>query len=148
MKKFTVLLFLLNISFLFAQKEISGVVKDNSGSGLPGVNIVEKGTKNGVSTDIDGSYKIRVKEGATLVFSYVGFQNLEKKVVNSPQIDVVLSTGGQELDEIQIVGSRNAKRTVINSAVPIDVINMKDLTTQSGKIEINQLLQYIAPSIN
>ncbi len=148
MKKFTVLLFLLNISFLFAQKDISGVVKDNSGSGLPGVNIVEKGTKNGVSTDIDGSYKIRVKEGATLVFSYVGFQNLEKKVANSSQIDVVLSTGGQELDEIQIVGSRNAKRTVINSAVPIDVINMKDLTTQSGKIEINQLLQYIAPSFN
>ncbi len=54
----------------------------------------------------------------------------------------------EELKEVQIVGSRNTKRTVVNSAVPIDIINMKDLTTQSGKIEINQLLQYIAPSFN
>ena len=54
----------------------------------------------------------------------------------------------EELQEVQIVGSRNTKRTVVNSAVPIDIINMKDLTTQSGKIEINQLLQYIAPSFN
>lgn len=54
----------------------------------------------------------------------------------------------EQLQEVQIVGSRNTKRTVVNSAVPIDIINMKDLTTQSGKIEINQLLQYIAPSFN
>ena len=54
----------------------------------------------------------------------------------------------EDLQEVQIVGSRNTKRTVVNSAVPIDIINMKDLTTQSGKIEINQLLQYIAPSFN
>ena len=54
----------------------------------------------------------------------------------------------EELQEVQILGSRNTKRTVVNSAVPIDIINMKDLTTQSGKIEINQLLQYIAPSFN
>lgn len=55
MKKFALLLFLLNVSFLFAQKEISGVVKDNTGNALPGVNIIEKGTQNGVSTDMDGS---------------------------------------------------------------------------------------------
>ena len=76
MKKFALLLFLLNVSFLFAQKEVSGVVKDNTGNALPGVNIIEKGTQNGVSTDMDGMYKIKVKEGATLVFSYVGFSKL------------------------------------------------------------------------
>ena len=54
----------------------------------------------------------------------------------------------QELKEVQIVGSRNTKRTVVNSAVPIDVINVKDVTTQSGKLEINELLQYVAPSFN
>ncbi len=54
----------------------------------------------------------------------------------------------QALQEVQIVGSRNAKRTVLNSAVPIDIINVKDVTTQSGKIEINELLQYLAPSFN
>ena len=148
MKKITLLLLLLNVSFLFAQKAISGVVKDNTGTALPGVNIVEKGTTNGVSTDIDGTYKIKVKDGATLVISSIGFSNVEKKVGDLTKIDIFLTAGGQELQEIQIVGSRNSKRTVVNSAVPIDVINMKDLTTQSGKIEINQLLQYIAPSFN
>ena len=58
------------------------------------------------------------------------------------------STKVNELQEIQIVGSRNSKRTVLNSAVPIDIINVKDVTTQSGKIEINELLQYLAPSFN
>ena len=148
MKKIALLLFLLNVTFLFAQKDISGVVKDNSGIALPGVNIVEKGTSNGVSTDIDGTYKIKVKDGATLVFSYVGFSNMEKTATSS-RIDVILSEeGGQQLKEVQIVGSRNTKRTVVNSAVPIDIISMKELTTQSGKIEINQLLQYVAPSFN
>ena len=148
MKKITLLFLLLNVSILFAQKEISGVVNDNSGTGLPGVNIVEKGTSNGVSTDINGTYKIKVKEGAMLLFSYIGFSKVEKAATAST-INVVLSEeGGQQLQEIQIVGSRNTKRTVVNSAVPIDVINMKELTTQSGKIEINQLLQYIAPSFN
>lgn len=58
------------------------------------------------------------------------------------------TTKVNELQEVQLVGSRNSKRTVINSAVPIDIINVKDVTTQSGKIEINELLQYLAPSFN
>ncbi|MBF2709669.1 TonB-dependent receptor [Flavobacterium soyangense] len=148
MKKITLLLLLLNVSLLFAQKEVSGVVKDNTGATLPSVNITEKGTTNSVSTEIDGTYKIKVKDGATLVFSSIGFLNVEKKVGDSNKIDVVITSGGQELKEIQIVGSRNTKRTAVNSAVPIDIISMKELTTQSGKIEINQLLQYIAPSFN
>jgi iron complex outermembrane receptor protein len=148
MKKLMLLLILLNASFLFAQKEVSGVVKDNTGIALPGVNIIEKGTSNGVSTDVDGAYKIKVKDGATLVFSYIGFSKVEK-AVTSGTINAVLSEeGGQELKEIQIVGSRNSKRTVVNTAVPIDVINVRDVTTQSGKLEINELLQYVAPSFN
>lgn len=148
MKKFAFLLFLINVSFLFAQKEVSGVVKDNNGNSLTGVNIVEKGTQNGVSTEINGAYKIKVNEGATLVFSYVGFSTIEK-IVTGTFITVVLSEeGGEVLKDIVIVGSRNSKRTVVNSAVPIDIINVKDVTTQSGKLEINELLQYVAPSFN
>jgi len=86
MKKITLLLFLLQFSFLFAQKETSGT-----------------------STD---------------------------------------STKVQQLQEVQIVGSRNSKRTIVNSAVPIDIIDVKSVTTQSGKLEINELLQYAAPSFN
>ena len=148
MKKITLLLLLLNVTFLFAQKEITGVVKDNSGAVLPGVNVFEKGTKNGVSTDVDGVYQIKVQEGAILVFTYIGYKS-ETKAVTETTINVVLSSEGEQvLEEVQIVGSRNAKRTVVNSAVPIDIISVKDVTTQSGKIEINELLQYVAPSFN
>ncbi|MCF6128787.1 TonB-dependent receptor [Flavobacterium sp. AS60] len=67
---------------------------------------------------------------------------------NEPNETKSDSTKIQTLQEVQIVGSRNVKRTVVNSAVPIDIINVKDITTQSGKIEINELLQYLAPSFN
>ncbi len=148
MKKITLLFFLLNVTFMMAQKEISGTVKDKTGSPLPGVNIQEKGAKNGVSTDYKGEYKLNVKEGATLTFNYVGYKTVSK-VANTSIINIDLSEEGeQELQEVHIVGSRNSKRTVVNSAVPIDVITMKDVTTQSGKIEINELLQYVAPSFN
>ncbi|GAA6769888.1 TonB-dependent receptor [Flavobacterium sp. CGRL2] len=148
MRKIALFLFLLNSAFLFAQKEVSGLVKDKTGNPLPGVNIIEKGTSNGVSTDFEGSFRIKVKDGATLVFSYVGFGTVEK-TVSGDKLDIVLTESeGQILNDVVVVGSRNAKRTVVNSAVPIDVINVKDVTTQSGKIEINQLLQYVAPSFN
>ncbi|MDQ6469390.1 TonB-dependent receptor [Flavobacterium sp. LHD-80] len=147
MKKIALLVFLLNTVFLFAQKEISGVVKDKTGTPLPGVNIVEKGTTNGVSTDVDGGFKIKVKEGAKLLFTYVGFTTVEKTALDKMEISLDES-GGQVLNDVVVVGSRSTKRTVVNSAVPIDVINVKDVTTQSGKIEINQLLQYVAPSFN
>ncbi|RED26494.1 iron complex outermembrane receptor protein [Flavobacterium cutihirudinis] len=148
MKKIAVLLFLLNTAFLFAQKEVSGIVKDKTGAPLPGVNIVEKGTSNGVSTDFEGSFRIKVKEGAILIFSYVGFTTIEKSA-SGDKLNIVLNENdGQILNDVVVVGSRNTKRTVVNSAVPIDVINVKDVTTQSGKIEINQMLQYVAPSFN
>lgn len=148
MKKIVLFLFLINSAFLFAQKEISGVVKDKSGTPLPGVNVVEKGTTNGVSTDYEGGFAIKVKEGAILIFTYVGYASVEKPASGS-KIEVTLDeNGGQILSDVVVVGSRSTKRTVVNSAVPIDVINVKEVTTQSGKLEINELLQYVAPSFN
>jgi iron complex outermembrane receptor protein len=147
MKKFTLFLFLLNVTFLFAQKEISGAVKDNAGAGLPGVNIIEKGTNNGVSTDMDGAYKIKVKEGAILVFSYVGFNKVEKAATSST-IDVILAEeGGQALDEIVVTGTRTAPRTNTTSALPIDVLSSKDMMS-TGQATFDKALQYRIPSFN
>jgi iron complex outermembrane receptor protein len=148
MKKIALLLLLLNSTFIFSQQEVAGFVNDKTGAPLAGVNIIEKGTTNGVSTDYEGGFKIKVKEGATLVFSYVGFVTVEQQV-SADKITVTLDeSGGHLLSDVVVVGSRNAKRTVVNSAVPIDIINISEVTTQSGKIEINELLQYIAPSFN
>ena len=147
MKKFALLLILLNVTFIFAQKQVSGVVKDNTGNVLPGVNIIEKGTQNGVSTDVDGMYKIKVKEGATLVFSYVGFSKLEKAAIDTV-INVVLSEeGGQNLNEVVVTGSRTAPRSNTTSPLPIDVISSKDLAS-TGQASFDKALQYKIPSFN
>lgn len=147
MKKIAFLLILLNISFAFAQKQVSGVVKDNSGNTLPGVNIVEKGTQNGVSTDNDGSYKIKVKEGATLVFTYVGFNKVERAATEATVNVVMSEEGGQNLNEVVVTGTRTAPRSNTTSALPIDVLSSKDLTS-TGQATFDKALQYKIPSFN
>jgi iron complex outermembrane receptor protein len=147
MKKIALLFFLLNATFMLAQKEITGVVKDNTGNALPGVNIVEKGTSNGVSTDTNGSYKITVKEGASLVFSYVGYNSITR-VADTSVIDVSLSEeGGQNLDEVVVTGTRTAPRSNTTTALPIDVLSSKDLTS-TGQATFDKALQYKIPSFN
>ena len=75
-----VALCLLCATFSFAQQSVSGTVNDDQGNPLPGVNVVEKGTNNGASTDFNGNYSITVQDGATLVFSYIGFNTVEEAV--------------------------------------------------------------------
>ncbi|PDS26298.1 TonB-dependent receptor [Flavobacterium branchiophilum] len=147
MKKIILFLLLLNFSFAMAQKEVSGKVTDKSGAALPGVNVTEKGATNGVSTDLDGNYKIKVKDGATLVFSYVGYAKVERKSTNGV-INVTLSEeGGQSLDEIVVVGTRTAPRSNTTSALPVDVLSAKDLNS-TGQATFDKALQYKIPSFN
>ena len=72
----TFMLALLATTALFAQNKVTGNVSDAQGPAI-GVSVVEKGTNNGVITDIDGNYAITVKPGATLVFSSIGYATQE-----------------------------------------------------------------------
>ena len=132
--------------FLFSQ-EVTGVVTDNAGTPLPGVNVYEKGAENGTSTDFDGRYIIEVAPQATLVFSFVGFEEKEVAVNGRSQVDVTMADG-VSLGEVQLVGSRSPKRTATDTPVAVDVIDVSEVNTQTGKIEINEMLQYAAPSFN
>ena len=147
MKHFLLLMFtVFSINFSFAQN-VTGLVTDASGTPIAGVNVVEKGTTNGVVTDFDGKYSIAVDGNAILVFSYVGSNTQEIAVNNRTTINVTLEDG-VSLDEVVLVGSRSPKRTSVDTAVAIDVIDVSEVTTQVGKVEINELLQYAAPSFN
>lgn len=141
------MLAILSTTSLLAQKTLSGTVTDQDGLPLVGVNIVEKGTSNGTTSDFDGNYTITVKDSAVLIFSYIGYGTQEESVAGKTTINVALSEGLQ-LDEIQLVGSRSPKRTATNTAVPVDVIDVAAVTTQSGRIEVNEMLQFAAPSFN
>jgi len=138
---------MLNVTILFAQKEIKGFVIDNAGVALSGVNITEKGTNNSVSSDSDGAYQIFVKEGAILVFSSIGFSKQEHETAD-PILNVVLSEGGGQTSEETIVtGTRAAPRSNTTTALPIDVLTSADLIS-TGQITLDKALQYKIPSFN
>jgi iron complex outermembrane receptor protein len=100
-------LFLLFLSIgIFAQQSVSGLITDNSGNALPGVNVIIKGTNVGVSSDFDGNFQINADNGQILVFSYIGYQTVEL-TVNGANLDVVMAESDSELDEVVVIGYGN-----------------------------------------
>lgn len=96
------------VQFTFAQtKTVTGTVTDDSGIPLPGVNIVVDGSTAGTQTDFDGNYSISADQGATIVFSYIGFTTQEIIVGDSSTINVKL-TAGETLDEVVVTGVAGA----------------------------------------
>ncbi|MFY0631663.1 MAG: TonB-dependent receptor [Flavobacteriaceae bacterium] len=126
--------------------KITGTVTDGNGETLPGVNVIEKGTNNGTFTDMDGKYSIDAPEGATLVFSFIGFQTQEKVVSTKNVIDVTLLES-ELLDEIVITGNRSKPRTILNSPVPIDNVGVAELRS-TGQPTVDKMLTYKIPSFN
>ncbi|WP_238718861.1 SusC/RagA family TonB-linked outer membrane protein [Pelagihabitans pacificus] len=97
------MLFLMGISLAFAQeKTVSGTVTDQDGVPLPGVNILEKGTTNGIQTDFDGNYSLTVSEGSVLVFSYLGQRTVEVTVGSDNVIDLQMEEDSQALEEVVV----------------------------------------------
>ncbi len=128
------------------QNSITGKVTDDSGMPLAGVNIVEKGTTNGTTSDFDGNYTINITDDTKLVFSYIGFATQEVSTAGKNTINVQLSEGMQ-LDEFIVVGSRTAPRSNTDTPLPVDVVGVKELTS-TGQATFDKALQYRIPSFN
>ena len=94
----------LSICLNVQAKTITGKVTDSDNLALPGVNVVIKGTSNGVTTDYDGKYSIEAKEGDILVFSFIGFKTKEFKIAKKLEINVVLEQDSTSLEEVVAVG--------------------------------------------
>jgi len=111
--------FFFSLLFSYAQtKTISGAVSDDEGMPLPGVNIIEKGTSNGVASDFDGKYTITVSNSnAILVFSFVGYQTQEVSVTNRNTLDVVLLPDLSALDEVVVIGYGTARKSDLTGSV-------------------------------
>nr|WP_315198428.1 TonB-dependent receptor [uncultured Flavobacterium sp.] len=120
--KFIFLLILAVISLLdsslYAQnKTVKGVVKDASGIPVPGANVNIKNSKNGVSTDIDGSYSIDAPKGSILVFSFVGFKPEERTVGDAATYDVSLKEVDNTLNEVVVVGYGVRKKKDLTGSI-------------------------------
>lgn len=138
----------LCIGQLSAQFIVLGKVSDPAGDPLVGVTVLEKGTNQHTATDYNGNFRIRVgSSNAVLQLRYVGFEPVDIPVDGRTTIDVTM-TEGLNLSEVQVVGSRSYKRSITDAPVPVDVIDIDDLANITGKAEINQILQYAAPSFN
>jgi TonB-dependent starch-binding outer membrane protein SusC len=112
------LLILIWVTAQAQTREISGRVLDESGSSLPGVNVVVKGTSQGTVTDIEGNYTISVSgENPVLVFSYVGFIQEEVPVGNQSIINTNLMPDITALSEIVVIGYGTAKKSDITGAI-------------------------------
>ncbi|UQD57533.1 TonB-dependent receptor [Flavobacterium sp. K5-23] len=143
------LLFILTLIFSVAitaqEIKVSGTVSDDTKGPLPGTTILIKGTNKATTTDADGKYSISTKIGESLQFSYVGLETKTVKVTGST-LNIMLTGSGETLQDVVVLGSRSAARTVTESAVPIDVINMKDIASQGPQVNLNQILNMVAPS--
>lgn len=109
-------LFLMNVSWAFAQLTVTGNVQSTTGEPLIGVNVIEKGTTNGTVTDLDGNYTLRVAKGKTLVFSYIGFLSQEV-VVNNAKVNVTLKEDTETLDEVVVIGYGSMARKDVTSSI-------------------------------
>ena len=129
------------------QREINGNVKDSNGSPLPGANVLVKGTTIGAQTDFEGNFTINIpEENNVLVISYLGFETQEINVEGKDFISVTLQDASAQLDDVVIVGSRNPSRTAVETAVPIDVLDITEIATQGPQTTVNEILNYVAPS--
>jgi iron complex outermembrane receptor protein len=134
---------------LVAQTQIAGNVSDINGGALPGATIVQKGTTNGTVADMDGNFKIAINNvPATLVFSFVGYATQEIEVSAQTTLRVLMEPESYNLSGVEVVGTRSLNRSVTESMVPVDLIDVASLTAANGQLDINQLLQYTAPSFN
>lgn len=97
---------------------VEGVVKDASGLTLPGVNVLEKGTKNGVSTDFDGKYKLKLSNSKAIVeFSFIGFTTQTVAAAGKSKINIVLAEEANALNEVVVVGYGTVKKSDLTGAV-------------------------------
>ena len=126
----TVLLVLLTVGVqAFAQNTVTGKVTDAKGEAIPGASVMIKGTQTGTMTNVDGSYSINVRSGATLVFSCIGFQNQEVVPGSRSVVNVVLAEDSEMLDEVVYVAYGTAKKKDLTGS--ISTVENKNLEMQA-----------------
>jgi iron complex outermembrane receptor protein len=127
---------------------IKGKVTDKSGSSLPYMNVVVKGTTTGTTTNDSGAFSLTVKKlPVTIVVSSMGYKSKEVQVTNNSFLNITVEEGGQSLGEVIITGSRTPQRSNTKSPLPIDIVSAKDLVA-TGQTSFDKALQYKIPSFS
>jgi iron complex outermembrane receptor protein len=133
----------------FAQGQaLTGQVLDSAGKPVIGATVVEKGTNNGTATGNDGRFTLRTRSAnPRLQVSSIGYASQEV-TADGGEVSIRLADASTGLGEVQVVGSRSQNRSVTDSPSPVDVIDIREVTAKTGQLDVNQLLQFVAPSFN
>jgi len=139
-------MFMLPLGLL--AQTIKGKVTDESGQPVPYMNVVQKGTTNGTTTNDNGEFSITVKKlPAKLTISSIGFVTQTVDVKNTTYLTITIVEGGESLNEVVITGSRTPVRSNTKSPLPIDIVSAKDLVA-TGQTTFDKALQYKIPSFS
>ena len=132
----------------FMAQTIKGKIVDGSGEALPYMNVVEKGTTSGTTTNDNGEFSLNVKKLPTsLVISALGFETKEIKVSNNSFLTITINEANEALNEVVITGNRAKPRTILDSPVPIDNIDVRELQS-TGQPTFDRMLVFKVPSFN
>lgn len=134
------------LAFAQAQTTITGTVTSESGESMPGVNILEKGTSNGTTTDVDGKYSLTVSgEGAVLVFSFIGYTTQEVAVQGRTTINLSLQEDVTNLEEVVVIGYGEQRKSDLTGSVVR--VSMDQKATQAN-VNVFQALVGAAAGVN
>ena len=137
-------LILTSLFFLFgvvaiAQQSVSGTVTDESGTPLPGVNIIVENTNNGTNTDFDGKYSIQANDGDVLSFSYLGFKPENVVVENGNIFNIILTQDSAKLDEVVVTAFGGSNRTAKEVVYANQTVGSNDLNSTPNKNALEAL---------
>ncbi len=145
-RKVALLLVLMFFSLsLYAQVTVSGTVTDETGNTLPGVNVFEKNTTNGTITDLDGKYSLKVQNGATVSFSFIGYDEQEFVISSTKNINVVLKESSKEIEEVVVVGYGQQRKASVVGA--ITQTTGKTLERAAGVADLSNALTGNLPGV-
>lgn len=96
---------------------VKGIVKDNLGESVIGANVTEKGTTNGMITDLDGNFSLTVQKNATLVISYIGYVTQEIAIKGNTNLNIILKEDSKALEEVVVIGYGTARKSDITGSI-------------------------------
>lgn len=121
------LFFMCSAMLAFAQSIVTGIVKDESGETLPGVNVTVKNGHAGAVTDVEGNFSLKLdRDNAVLQFSFLGYLTEERKAISGKTMSVTLRENQKQLDEVMVIGYQDVRK--------------RDLTGSVAKADMNDLL--------
>ena len=143
-------IFVCSTQLLFSQTQtITGKVTDSkTGKPIPGVSVRVKGTTTGTTTDNNGVFSLQATTQTELELSAVGYKPASFHMDGRTHIDVTLEESASELNQVVFIGTRRPGRVKTETPVPVDVVNVGQISTTTARMDITSILNYAAPSFN